>query len=72
VTADARRYVDWFKASPPSSRGQPVLAPGDIERRTRAERLRDGLPLDDKTVADLAAAARSVGIDDARIAAVLG
>lgn len=72
VTAEARRFVDWVKASPPSSRGQPVLAPGDIERRTRAERLRDGLPLDDKTVADLAAAARSVGIDDARIAAALG
>ena len=72
VTAEARRFIEWVKASPPSNRDQPVLAPGDIERQTRARRLRDGVPLDDKTLADLVAAARSVGIDDARIATMLG
>ena len=38
--------------------GEPVLAPGDVERRTRAERLRDGVPIDDKTLADLLDAAK--------------
>ena len=63
VTAEARRFVDWVKASPPMKEGEPVLTPGEIERRTRAKRLREGVPIDDKTLADLLSAARSVGID---------
>lgn len=71
VTREARRFVDWVKASPPLRAGDVVLTPGEIERRTRAARLRDGIPIDEQTLADLAAAARSVGIDgtigDARL-----
>jgi uncharacterized oxidoreductase len=44
----------------------PVLAPGDVERRTRAARLEGGVPLDDKTWQDLVAAAQSVGLDAAQ------
>jgi uncharacterized oxidoreductase len=62
VMTEARRFVDWVKASPPMRAGEPVLAPGDIERRTRAMRMRDGVPIDDKTLEDLIAAAESVGI----------
>jgi uncharacterized oxidoreductase len=51
------------KASAPAKPGEPVLAPGDVERRNRASRLASGVPLDDKTWADLVAAAASVGID---------
>ena len=72
VAAEARRFVDWVKASPPLDAQQPVLAPGDIERRTRAERLRTGVPIDGKTYSDLLHAARSVGIDDAQATAMLG
>lgn len=71
VLAEARRLVDWVKASPPSVPGQPVLGPGDVERRTRAARLAEGIPLDDKTWADLIAAATSVGIDEARALALV-
>jgi len=49
-----------------------VLAPGDVERRTRAARLRDGVPIDDKTLDDLVAAAASVGIDAREAKAMLG
>ena len=63
VSAEARRFVDWVKASPPLRPGEPVLAPGDAERRTRATRLRDGVPIDDTTLEDLLSAAGSVGID---------
>jgi len=66
VLAEARRFVEWVKASPPARAGEPVLAPGDVERRTRAARLEGGVPLDDKTWQDLVAAAQSVGIDAAR------
>ena len=63
VAREARRFVDFVKASPPARPGEPVLAPGDVERRNRASRLASGVPLDDKTWADLIAAAASVGID---------
>jgi len=72
VLAEAHRFVDWVKASPPSKPGEPVLAPGDVERRTREARRRDGVPLDDKTWRDLVDAARSVGLDEARAVALAG
>ena len=62
VLREARRLVDWVKASPPAAPGQPVLAPGEVERNSRAARAANGVPLDDKTWADLVAAAVSVGI----------
>ena len=63
VLAEARRFVDYVKASPPTTKGQPVLGPGDVERRMRASRLANGVPIDDKTWVDLIEAAKSVGID---------
>ena len=69
VLAEAHRFVDWVKSSPPAKAGEPVLAPGDVERRTRAARRQHGVPLDDKTWQDLLDAARSVGIDAKRAAA---
>jgi hydroxycarboxylate dehydrogenase B len=71
VLAEAKRLVDWVKASPPLTPGRPVLGPGDIERETRAARLAQGVPLDDKTWSDLLAVAQSVGIDAARAAGMV-
>jgi uncharacterized oxidoreductase len=70
VLEEVRRFVDWVKASPPQTPGQPVLAPGEIERATRDKRLREGVPLDDPTLADLSAAARAVGVDPALVEAL--
>jgi uncharacterized oxidoreductase len=72
VLAEARRFVDWVKASPPADPGAPVLAPGDVERKNRAERRAGGVPLDDKTWSDLLAAAATVGIDAARARSLAG
>ena len=47
--------------------GGAVLLPGEIERRTRAERLAHGIPLDPNTLDQLRGAARSVGLPDAEI-----
>jgi uncharacterized oxidoreductase len=69
VPEEVHRFVDWVKASPPATPGQPVLAPGDVERTTREKRLRDGIPIDDTTWDDLVSAAKSVGIDESRLAA---
>ena len=71
VLAEAKRFVDYVKASPPSNPGEPVLAPGEVERRNRAARLAAGVPLDEKTWADLVAAAASVGIAAAKVAAIV-
>ncbi len=54
VAREARRFVDFVKASAPAKPGEPVLAPGEVERRNRASRLANGVALDDKTWADLA------------------
>jgi hydroxycarboxylate dehydrogenase B len=62
VAREAARFVAWVKASPPAVPGQPVLLPGEVERMTRARRTADGIAIDDKTYADLIAAAESVGV----------
>ena len=72
VAREARRFVDFVKASAPAKPGEPVLAPGDVERRNRASRLAEGVPLDAKTWADLVAAAAAVGIDASRAVAIVG
>ena len=71
VAREARRFVDFVKASPPAKPGEPVLAPGDVERRNRASRLASGVSLDDKTWSDLIGAAASVGIDEKQAAAIV-
>jgi uncharacterized oxidoreductase len=71
VLREAKRLVEWVKASPALTPDAPVLAPGDIERRTRAERTRTGVPVDDKTWADLLDAAQSAGIDRAQAEALV-
>ena len=70
VLAEARRFVDFVKASPPVKRGEPVLSPGDVERRNRAARLANGVQIDEKTWSDLLAAASSVGVDEHKITAI--
>lgn len=65
--AEANRFVDWVKASPPATPGGEVMVPGDIERRTRAERQQQGIPLDEMTWTELTTAAHSTGLTQAEI-----
>ena len=71
VLHEAARFIEFVKASPPMKPGEPVKAPGDVERATRKQRLANGIPIDDTTWADLVAAAQSVGIDEKRAGAML-
>ena len=68
---EAQRFVDFVKASPPSDARMPVMAPGEMERRTRVARMASGIAIDDKSFADLAGAAQSVGIDAQRFASMI-
>src|ERR1700730_10039216 len=52
----------YIPASPPAPPDEPVLIPGDPERRTRAERLANGGPIDDETWRELTVAARAINV----------
>lgn len=70
VAREVARFLAWVKASPPLHPGSQVLLPGELERKTRAERLAQGIALDDKSWSDLIAAAASVGISSEQVAAM--
>ncbi len=46
---EVRRFVEWVKSSEKSQPGGEILMPGDIEEKTKAQRLRDGIEVDDIT-----------------------
>jgi uncharacterized oxidoreductase len=68
---DAARYIAWF-AQAQTMPGQTILTPGEPERASRAKRLVDGVPLPEEVWRSFAAAARSVGLEDARVNQVFG
>jgi uncharacterized oxidoreductase len=58
---EVRAMTEFVKASPPTG-DSPVMVPGDPERRSRAKRLAEGIPIDAETWRGIAVAARSVGV----------
>jgi hydroxycarboxylate dehydrogenase B len=52
----------YITASPPIRADEPVLIPGDPERLTRAERIKNGVPVDDETWRELTLAARAINV----------
>ena len=69
LAAEARRFVEFVKSSRPVRPGGEVLLPGEPERRNRAERSANGIPLDPNTWAQLLDAAESVGLNRAELEA---
>lgn len=65
---DVGRYVAWFTTAK-TIPGQEILIPGEPERRARAKRLKEGLPLTAETWDSIVAAARDVGVSEGAIAA---
>ena len=62
ITDEIRAMTDYVTSSPPRNPAEPVLIPGDPERRMRARRLAEGVPVDDETWREFAAAARTVNV----------
>ena len=58
----AAEMVDRVRAVPPAPGYDEVLAPGDMESRTRAIRRRDGIPIADDIWQTVMEAAESVGL----------
>jgi uncharacterized oxidoreductase len=67
-----RGYVDFFKSSRPDRPGGEVLTPGEPELRYRAMRLKEGVPLEAETWEAMRSVARNAGIDESRIAGIVG
>lgn len=61
------RYTDFIYATKPAVGVEQVLIPGDPERRTRAERTKNGIPLPDDTWAAIVNTAREVGVSEESI-----
>ena len=61
--AELDRFVAYIKASPAQPDVDAVMVPGEPERRARAIREKDGIPLDDTTWAELIEAGVSAGMN---------
>ena len=72
LSAEVKRYAGYVTASPPRDANGEVLMPGDIEFRTRAERQRDGIPLDAVTLKQVIEAGRGVGLSDGEMGELAG
>lgn len=65
-------YVAWVKASPPTAEAGEVMAPGDPERKARAERGANGVPIDPRTWEEVVAAGEKVGVTRAELERIAG
>jgi uncharacterized oxidoreductase len=64
------RYLSYIKETKPAAGVAEVLVPGEPERRIKAERMKKGIPLTEDTWTSISAAARHVGLSNARLAEV--
>jgi ABC-type branched-subunit amino acid transport system ATPase component len=64
---EVSRYVDFIRATKPVAGVDAVLIPGDTERKTRADRTKNGVPLPDDTWAAIVNTAREVGVSEVSI-----
>ena len=61
--AELERFIAWVKSSEKATPDGEILLPGEIEERTKARRLRDGIDIDATTWSQLAATAKAVGVE---------
>jgi uncharacterized oxidoreductase len=61
---EVQRFVVWVKSAATVAPGGEILMPGEIEERTRAQRLRDGIDIDATTWSQLVDTARGLGLDE--------
>jgi hydroxycarboxylate dehydrogenase B len=62
IGAEIRRHLEFVKSARPRTPGGEVLLPGEPERRVRAERLANGIPIDPTTWEHILASGAQVGL----------
>ena len=66
-----RDLCAWVRSATPIRHGDEILAPGDMEARTRARRLVEGIPLDRTSWRSICETATSLGVSDPDLEAVI-
>jgi uncharacterized oxidoreductase len=56
------RFIEWVKSSEPEQKDGKILMPGEIEEQTKAQRLLDGIEIDDTSWSYVTQTALSVGV----------
>jgi uncharacterized oxidoreductase len=67
---DAKSFLAWLRASRPAPGHDRVRIAGEPEREYRAQRLREGVPVDDETWGEIRDAAAKLKLDPQRIDAI--
>jgi len=67
LAREMESFIAYATASPPQAGVERVKTPGEPERATRAQRLRDGVPVDAVTWGEIVGAGAKVGVDRARL-----
>lgn len=68
--SDVDAFIDDLKATPRAPDVEEIFYPGEIEARTAEVRRRDGIPIDETTLGELAGVMSSLGLDPAGLAPV--
>jgi uncharacterized oxidoreductase len=70
IAEEAGAFAGWVKGAPRRPGVQAILLPGEPERQCRAERARDGIPVDRGTWAQILDTAHALGcpVDEAALA----
>ena len=60
---ELKLLIDYVKSSPNASASDPVVLPGEIERKKRKENLESGIDIDDETLEQIIKAGESLQIN---------
>lgn len=69
--AEVNRFIAWVKSSAKATPDGEILVPGEIEERTKAHRLRDGIDVDETTWSQVLATAEAVGLSQDQVLGIL-
>jgi uncharacterized oxidoreductase len=61
------RFIEWIKSAEKIDPNGEILLPGEIEERTKSQRLREGIDLDPTTWSQLVETAKLVGLPEEQI-----
>ena len=67
---EVQRFAAWVKSSAKATPDGEILMPGEIEERTKAQRLREGIDIDATTWSQIVETARGLGLGEDQWAAV--
>jgi uncharacterized oxidoreductase len=68
---EVSRFVAHVKSATKAAPEAEILMPGEVEERTRAQRLREGIDLDETTWSQILATGRAVGLTQKKMEALL-